>query len=850
MSSVEEIDMIKVIRGIESSTKAAITIPVEDAETFLKTYDDVNEFIFANDSVCRAFIDIDGCLPLETSEEEFDTTNRMVLCALESIDFGTPCSITTSSKYQNKDWRDGAMKHKLSYGLVFMERCGKKKAVKHWTQSVIAPIIKEAVSHIVPFYIKGVDTDVPDINLIDYDASVYREGKMRCVYSTKPNECRPRLIHTAHSVLDTLITYVPSSCIVLPDQEDTPSNSGKTLLPLSADENVLLTLVMSLSPYRYNDRKQWITVGQALFNEDMPCEVWEQFSKQSSKYQYGECQRIWRSFHKGTLTQRTLWKMLKEDDPIKFKELWDSYTNQEKAYMKLLEGGHRHLAEHFINCCPDRFLYEDTTGWWWLQSNQTWGHSPKKVPSTLISTVSRVLFDEIDAIRDIFRKRLYEGQHEKEQESMIQMVLKKIINLQKDLLQAGFVKSIMEFCQSLYGEQTQLVLEKHGANNIQMIMDANPMLFAFHNAVHDFTLNDDGVAIGKREIRPTDYIKTTCGYAYPTYQPQYIIEVETALRTIWSKQTEVVDGELIQYGDDGETYEYVMRMLSTSLCGVRWCEAFYIMTGSGRNGKGIIFELLQNMLGAYYHEAPVEVLTTKPADATSANPHIFEMIGKRMYMSTEPEANDKLQEGAIKKYTGGDKISGRKNYQDPTVFKPQCFLGIQCNNVPLVNGMTRAGMMRNNVIPFPFEFCSVPLSARQKKSNPDIKNRLCKSPEWRDAMFFVLLQRFESIRGKGNDDIAKPRLVMERTNTYMMENNAVGLWWNENFMRSEKDHVLSKEAFTLFRSMTQSQITDKVFKQALEFNLIEIRQITSGTNKGKMGIKGWKRVEKEESQEE
>lgn len=836
--------MIQVVRGIDSSPKNAITMTAKDAETYLQTYDDVNELVFVDGRVCRAFVDIDGCLPLETSEEDFSATNRMILGALESINFGTPFSITTSSKYQNKDWRDGTVKHKLSYGLVFLERCGSKMAVKHWTQTVIAPIIKEAVSHIVPFFIKEVDKDIPESNYIDYDACVYRMGgKMRCAYSTKPNENRPRLIHSSHSVLDTLIGYVPATCVALPEvEEKAPSNAG-TSITLTADESVLQSLVMSLSPYRFDDRTQWIRVGQALYNEDMPCDVWEEFSKRSSKYRFGECQRIWCRFHKGTLTQRTLWKMLKEDNPVMFKKLWDSYTSQEKAYEKLLHVAHRYHAEHFINCRPNDCLYDTATGWWSLQSNNTWLHSGSKAPSSLISTVSRVLFQEVDAVREIYRKKLYEEENSDEQKAFLESIMRRAIKSQESLLQVGFVKSVIEFCQSLYAEQTQLLLEKHTASNIHMIMDANPMLFAFTNGVYDFSINDDGKAVGKREIRPTDYIKTTCGYAYPTHIPEIQAEVEASLRTIWSKQMEEQDGEVITYGDNGETYEYMMRMLSTTLCGVRWCEAFYIMTGSGRNGKGLLFELLQNVLGNYYYEAPVEVLTTKPTDSTSANPHIFHMMGKRMYMTTEPEANEKLQEGAIKKLTGGDKVSGRMNYQDPTTFKPQCFLGIQCNNVPLVNGMTRAGMMRNNVIPFPFEFCSEPTSARQKKSNPDIKNRLCKSPEWRDAMFFVLLERFESIRGKGNDDIVKPQLVLERTQEYMTDNNAVGLWWNEHYVRSEKDYVLSKTAFQSFRSDTQSQMTDKKFKEALDFNLIEIKKITSGENKGLMGIKGWKKID-------
>jgi putative DNA primase/helicase len=839
MSLLEEMDNLQFAHGLNATNKNVITLSASDAIAYVEAHNDLNELVFADGKHCRAFVDIDGCLPLETSMEDFNMTNQMVLMALQSLDFGTPFSITTSSKHGNKDWRDGAIKNKLSYGLVFMERCGSKKAVKTWTQSVIAPIIKEAVSHIVPFFIKEVDKDIPETNYLDYDAGVYRtNGKMRCVHSTKPNEDRPRVIYSEHSLLDAMITYVPSTCVALPEVADEPTNA---VVSLPADDSVLYNVVMSLSAHRFNDRKEWITVGQALFNEGMSCDIWEDFSKQSPKWCYGECQRTWRGFKSGSLTQRTLWKMLKEDNPEKFKTLWSSYANPEKAYELLLEPSHQPHAQHFVNCCPDDYLYESGTGWWMLQHNNTWAYSGKNAPPTLLSKVSRVLFQECGMLSDIIRKKLGEDNTVEIKETY-QNKFKKVNKSQQSVLTTGFCKSVIEFCLSFYAEQTELLLQKHTVDNIHMLMDANPMLFAFQNAVYDFTM-EDGKAIGKRDIRPTDYIRTTCGYPYPTSVPKIQKEVEESLRTIWSKQVETEDGEEIVYGDNGDTYEYTMRMLATTLCGVRWCEAFYIMTGSGRNGKGLILELLQNVLGAYYYEAPVEVLTTKPTDSTSANPHIFNMMGKRMYMTTEPEANEKLQEGAIKKLTGGDKVSGRLNYQDPTIFKPQCFLGIQCNNVPLVNGMTRAGMLRNNVIPFPFEFCSQPTSARQKKSNPDIKNRLCKSPEWRDAMFFLLLGRFESIRGKGNDDIVKPALVMERTSQYMTENNVVGLWWNEHYVRSEKDSVLSKEAFTSFRCDTSSQMTDKKFKEALEFNLIEIKKLTSGVDKAKMGIKGWKRVE-------
>ena len=44
-------------------------------------------------------------------------------------------------------------------------------------------------------------------------------------------------------------------------------------------------------------RADWITVGMALKEEGYPCSVWDEWSKDDSRYHPGECERAWNSFH-------------------------------------------------------------------------------------------------------------------------------------------------------------------------------------------------------------------------------------------------------------------------------------------------------------------------------------------------------------------------------------------------------------------------------------------------------------------------------------------------------------------------------------------------------------------------
>jgi P4 family phage/plasmid primase-like protien len=602
------------------------------------------------------------------------------------------------------------------------------------------------------------------------------------------------------------------------DDEKEPSNSS------SVDKSLLQKLVMGLNPKRADNYSDWIKIGFILKNENADIDIWIEFSKQSYKYKFGECEKVWRSFkNDGALTQRSLWRMLKEDNPILFQTLSTKRTDLENAF-----GGrplHLPYAKHFVNCIPNDYLYCHSTGWWAIQTNNTWKNF-KNIPPTLPIIIAEILTNELE----LYKKEVRNSLKTEPDSLQIKMKMNQIYDGMSSLCQIKFVTSIIDFCKSFYAQLTLDTLEQFNKKNVVELMNSNTNIWCFTDYIYDFTMIN-GKPIGKRNILPTDYVTITCNYKFPDRNVNVRKEILETLETIWSKQGE--------YGDNGETLNYVLTILSTTLLGSRTFEAFAILTGSGRNGKGLLDTLLQRVFGDYYYFLPVQVLTTKIKDQQSANPLLANLCGKRLVMSSEPEANNKLQEAIIKGITGGDPITARALYQDPITFKPQFGLFLQCNFVPLLNAVSRGSLLRNIIIPFPFEFCSDPISDKQKKSNPMIKDVLCKSEEWRNEFFWILADLLPSTYLKGADDIPRPTLVTERTEEYADENNAVGIWWKNNYQEAKGEYVLSKDAFTKFKIDTDSDISDKTFKQCLEFNLIQIKKITGGKMKDKMGIKGW-----------
>ena len=76
------------------------------------------------------------------------------------------------------------------------------------------------------------------------------------------------------------------------------------------DDHILSAL--HAIPVAELSRQDWILVGMALKEEGYPCDVWEDWSKNDSRYKPRECQKLWKGFNGSGTTGGTLVQMAKD----------------------------------------------------------------------------------------------------------------------------------------------------------------------------------------------------------------------------------------------------------------------------------------------------------------------------------------------------------------------------------------------------------------------------------------------------------------------------------------------------------------------------------------------------------
>lgn len=842
---------IPIVFGLDAQVNATTiqSIPIDAIQAALTERLDAYEITWrTNDAEkCRAFIDIDGTMAADTEEADFDAMDEAIKYVLNDTDFGTPFSIMSASKYRNKDWKDKTIKHKLSYRLTFTNKCGGKEAVKCWTRDVICPKLKEALKLTIPFYVKGLDAIPADAgDYLDWDNGVYRShGKMRCWNSTKPNENRKNVI-VKGEVIDTFINFVPVGCEELPEPATrsapvrvmneviTHAPAEQLVVASPAETNptkhLIIRVVEALPAKVITDYNAWLSVGMACFNEDIALDVWKNWTAASggNTYKSGDkrrCADKWRTFKKSNITQAYLWSLLKREDPTKFKEL----VSERKDFERLIDSpSHYAVAEYFYNNRPHDYLYDTNAGWFGVMPTNIWENPKgKSHPPTLKNKIVRVLNAERLQLEGVVlrKKILATADGNTDALEALDKITKKSLDFKDKIENDSFQKGIISFLSSFYAEQSQLLLLSKGVketDGVIGVFDTNPNIFAFSDCLYDFAIKDF------RPIDPTDYITITCGYCRPRSNPAVRELMMETLTGIW---------------EDTAPRDYMLTLLAACLCGTRNMEVFAILTGRGGNGKGLIWELVQRTFGGYYYALPKQSLTKAVDSATAATPDIANLRGMRCVGTSEPEAEERLQEGTIKLFTGGDPLTGRPLYGQPFTFKPQFGLFIQCNNIPMFNQITKGGVRRNRVIPFPFNFVGEPKLSYERVGNPHIKNVLCRSDEWRDEFFNVLLDYYPRAEGKQIDAIPTPALVAGRTDEYIEDNNRVGVWWAEHYEVAEGEFVSSRTALDDYKEDTKTRLGEREFKAALAFNDIDIKKITRGAMKGKMGIENWRRKE-------
>jgi P4 family phage/plasmid primase-like protien len=520
------------------------------------------------------------------------------------------------------------------------------------------------------------------------------------------------------------------------------SGINKYEIPFNKEDDVRKAGIFMnmLSVERANNYKEWIDIGFSLHSiDDSLLPLWIDFSKKSKKYKDGECEKIWRNIKQpnngNMLTIRSLAYWVKNDDPKGF----ENFIKEEfkLALNKSLDGSTYPIAKSVYVKYNDRFVCSNIKmNIWYEFKNHRWEkiEGGYTLQGLLSEDFVNLYNKEIIAISNeaIESNGLFKEE--------LQNKRKKLDNIITKLNNIPFKKQIMEECTRLFYDP-----------KFNDKLDSNINLIGCNNGVYDL---ENSIF---RDGKPDDYISLSTGHDYVKWSEK-------------NPYNNVIVKFFEQVLPKDSVRTWFLTVLSSCLSGSVKDEKFYILTGSGSNGKSLTMDLLYSALGEYYISCPISLLTRKRGESSQASPERVRMRGKRCGVYQEADEGEKLNVGLMKEMTGGDKIVCRdlfKGAGEMLEFVPQLKQFLTCNQLPTVPSNDEGTWRRIRVIDFSSKFIDNPTKLGEFKIDNELKNKI---KNWSGAFFNYLIHIY-NLHYKNCNYLSDPVEVLTSTNQYKAEND-------------------------------------------------------------------------------
>ena len=272
-----------------------------------------------------------------------------------------------------------------------------------------------------------------------------------------------------------------------------------------------------------------------------------------------------------------------------------------------------------------------------------------------------------------------------------------------------------------------------------------PNYFCFNNVCFD---------LKKREpiqIDKYDYITLNTGYDWIEPLDEEVAKINKFLNEIQPNK---------------KILDCVLSVLRRGLYGKQE-ECFVMFNGDGGNGKGVLLELFQEILGIdYFYSGHNEILTTPIKGG--ANVELSQLHLKRCAVYSEPPEGKKLQSSTIKQLSGNPYINARGLYSSNTRTILHQLMILECNERPAISGRSDKALLRRIMdIYFPMNF----VATEEDIINPEtdrLRDESFKDVDFKDKHKFAL---FKIIFESKYENLYVPAEVKERGNQFLFDND-------------------------------------------------------------------------------
>lgn len=219
--------------------------------------------------------------------------------------------------------------------------------------------------------------------------------------------------------------------------------------------------------------------------------------------------------------------------------------------------------------------------------------------------------------------------------------------------------------------------------------------------------------------------------------------------------------------DDLET---MVHILGATLIGENFSEKFCYLYGGGRNGKGLIADVLGAILGpdmCNARESHENIWGSRKAESDQRGFNLSGLERPRVLITEEPDFSVQVSANRVKKLTGGGEITASLLFKDRYSFKPR-FFPIALANDPLqMDTSDRVAWGRVIMVKCPFSWDSDP--ALKPFFDPSYKSSLMKNTPALQGIFLIALAGAYQLIEAGfvipiskNSSDGKERIIRER----------------------------------------------------------------------------------------
>jgi putative DNA primase/helicase len=209
---------------------------------------------------------------------------------------------------------------------------------------------------------------------------------------------------------------------------------------------------------------------------------------------------------------------------------------------------------------------------------------------------------------------------------------------------------------------------------------------------------------------------------------------------------------------DEDVRGFLARYVGLGLAGRVLEHVLAILTGAGRNGKGVFYGAVGNALGDYARTAEPDLFMAREGAHPTGE---MDLLGVRWVVVSESDQGRRLAEATVKRLTGGDRIRARRMRQDFVEFTPSHTAALITNHLPKVSGDDPALWARLRVVPF-----DVVIPKAEQDTHLGEKLEL-----EADAILSWAIAGWAEYRTRGLDE---PAAVLRATERYQADADALG----------------------------------------------------------------------------